>query len=187
MQKEIKSVVEALKKGESILYPSDTIWGIGCDATNAQAVEKIYHIKKRDPSQSMLILVSDIYMAQRYLDEMPDIAIQLLECSDTPLTLVIDGAINLAENLPAPDSSIGLRIPDEDFCQEMLRQFRKPVVSTSANFSGQPTATCFQEIDPALSARIDHIVNWRQDERPSEKASSIIRIKHDGEVQILRK
>jgi len=187
MREEIKSVVEALRKGESILYPTDTIWGIGCDATNAEAVEKIYQIKKRDSSQSMLILVSDIAMAQRYVDELTDVAIQLFECSDKPLTLVINGAINLAENLPAMDNSIGIRIPDEDFCQEMLRQFRKPIVSSSANFSGKPTATCFREIDPALSAQIDYVVNWRQNEMPSQKASSIVRLKPDGEIQILRK
>jgi len=187
MQKEVRSAVEALRKGLSILYPTDTIWGIGCDASNADAVQKIYRIKKREPTQSMLILVADIQMAEQYVKELPDIAIQLFECADQPLTIVMDGAWNLAENLPAQDGSIGIRIPDEDFCQQMLRQFRRPIVSTSANFSGQPTANCFREINPVLSARVDYVVNWRRNEKPSKKASSIIRLKTGGEIQILRK
>lgn len=187
MKEEVKSAVEALRKGSSILYPTDTIWGIGCDATNAEAVEKIYKIKKRDPDRSMLILVSDIQMAEQYLNELPEIAIQLFECADKPLTLVLDGAWNLAANLPAQDGSIGIRIPDDDFCQDMLWQFRRPIVSTSANFSRQPSATCYKDIDPALSAQIDYVVNWRRDENPSNKASSLIRLKPGGGIQILRK
>ena len=168
MRSEVKKAIEALRKGSSILYPTDTIWGIGCDATHADAVDKIYQIKERDPSRSMLILVSDIQMAERYLDELPEIAVQLIECSDRPLTLILDGAKNLAGNLLAQDGSIGIRIPKDDFCQEMLWQFRKPIVSTSANFSGKASATCFREINPVLSGRIDHIVNWRQDEDSSD-------------------
>lgn len=187
MQKEVRSTVEALRKGSSIMYPTDTIWGIGCDATNSEAVDKIYRIKKRDKAHSMLILVADIQMAEQYLNELPEIAIQLFACADRPLSIVIDGACNLAGNLPAQDGSIGIRIPDEDFCLAMLRQFRRPIVSTSANFSGQPTANCFREIDPALSDRIDYVANWRQNEKPSKKASSIIRLMADGEIQILRK
>ena len=187
MQKEVKEALNVLRKGGTILYPTDTIWGIGCDATNSTSVNKIYSIKKRDPQKSMLILVSDIFMAERYLDEFPDIAEQLFEASDTPLTLILDGAINLANNLPADNGSIGIRIPDDPFCQELIHQFRKPLVSTSANFSGDPSPASFHEIDEKLKEAVDYIVNWKQDTPQVNKASSIIKLGKSGEIQVLRK
>lgn len=187
MRIEVNNTVQALNNGETILYPTDTIWGIGCDACNKEAVKKIYKLKQRDASRSMLILVSDIFMAQRYLNDLPDIAIQLFECSDKPLTLILDNAKYLADNIMAPDGSIGIRIPEDGFCQEVLMRFRKPVVSTSANLSGDDTAYCFDEINPLLIERSDYVVNWRQEEGPSKKASSIIRVSQSGEIRIIRK
>jgi len=187
MQKEIKEALNILRKGGTILYPTDTIWGIGCDATNSESVNKIYSIKKRDPQKSMLILVSDVFMAERYLDEFPDIAEQLFETSDTPLTLILDGAINLADNLPADNGSIGIRIPDDPFCQELIHQFRKPIVSTSANFSGEESPTSFQDVNEDLKEAIDYTVIWKQDEPPVNKTSSIIKLGKSGEIKVLRK
>jgi len=186
MQKEVREALNVLRKGGTILYPTDTIWGIGCDATNPESVDKIYKIKKRDPQKSMLILVSDIFMAERYLDELPDIAEQLFEASDTPLTLILDGAINLANNLPAENGSIGIRIPDDPFCQELIHQFRKPIVSTSANFSGEASPASFHEISEELKAEIDYTINWRQDDLPVNKSSSIIKLGKGGEIKVLR-
>ena len=135
----------------------------------------------------MLILVSDTFMAERYLDELSEIAIQLFITSDTPLTLILDGAVNLAKNLPADNGSIGIRIPDDPFCQELLHQFRKPLVSTSANFSGSPSPSSFFEIDDKLKEAVDHIVNWKQDNPPVSKASSLIKLGRGGEIRVLRK
>ncbi len=186
MRQEIKQALTVLRDGGTIIYPTDTIWGIGCDATNAEAVDKIYSIKKRTPDKSMLILVSDFFMAERYLSELPDIGIQLFEAADRPMTLILDGAINLAKNLPADNGSIGVRIPDDPFCQELLRQFRKPIISTSANFSGQSSPRTFQDIQSALKNKVDYVVNWKQDEPASKTASSIIQLRADGEIRIIR-
>lgn len=187
IQNEIKQAHAILMQGGVILYPTDTIWGIGCDATCAEAVEKIYQIKERDPQKSMLVLVSDLAMAERYIDELPEAAIQLFEVSDQPLTLILDGARNLAPNLPASDGSIGIRIPDDDFCLGLLHKLRRPLVSTSANLSGDPSPGCFADIPGELLARADYVVNWRQEEPPQRQASSIIRIRRDGQITIIRK
>ncbi len=186
MQKEVNNCIATLKRGGTILYPTDTIWGIGCDATNHDAVNKIYSLKERDLSKSMLILVSDIRMAEQYLEDLPEIAMQLFEASDSPMTLILDGAVNLADNLSAADGSIGLRIPDDPFCQLLLQNFRKPIVSTSANLSGQPSPGGFTDIDEIIKRKVDYIVNWRQDEPGANAPSSVIRIKSSGEIKILR-
>jgi L-threonylcarbamoyladenylate synthase len=186
MQKEVKKALEVLRKGGVILYPTDTIWGIGCDATNQEAVDKVYTIKKRDPQKSMLVLVRDFFMAERYLEELPDIGIQLFEATDSPLTLILDGARNVAKNLPANDGSIGMRIPEDSFCQELLNQFRKPIVSTSANFSGKKSPDSFLEIEDEMKEVVDYVVNWKQDGSRS-KASSVIQVRKNGEIKILRK
>ena len=186
MQQEINQTLEVLKTGGIFLYPTDTIWGMGCDACSAKAVEKVYQIKQRDPQKSMLILVSDLGMAERYVQEFPEIAYDLFEVSVDPTTLVLDQAINLADNLPAMDGSIGMRIPDESFCQTLLQRFRRPIVSTSANFSGQPSPTCFDDLDRELVKRVDYVVDWKRNEPPTKKASSVIRVSADGQVKILR-
>lgn len=186
MREEVVRTSEILRKGGSIIYPTDTIWGLGCDATSPTAVDKIYRIKERDPKQSMLVLVADIKMAENYLEELPEVAIQLFELSDKPLTLILEGAIRVAENLPAQDRSIGMRIPKDEFCQMLLKTFRKPIVSTSANLSGKPSPGCFQEIDKELLKRVDYVVDWKRAEASSKKASSIIRLGPGGEVRIIR-
>lgn len=187
MQKEVDKALQVLKAGGLILYPTDTIWGIGCDATHAAAVDKIYRIKKRDPEKSMLVLVSDLRMVEQYLAHIPEVALQLFDISEDPLTLILDHAVRLADNLPAQDGSIGMRIPNDDFCQHLVRRLNKPLVSTSANFSGEPMAASFADISQELIEQVDYVVNWRQNDPPSAKASSVIRIKENGEIEILRK
>ena len=135
----------------------------------------------------MLILVSDEFMAERYVTELPDIAFELFALAEKALTLVIPGAKNLAPNIPAPDGSIGMRIPDDPFCQALLRQFRRPIVSSSANFSGRPSPKDYYDIDSALKEQVDHVVNWRQDDTRLHMASSVIKLGLGGEIKILRK
>lgn len=187
MEKQVAETLKVLQKGGVIVYPTDTIWGIGCDATRADSVEKIYQIKKRDPGKSMLILVSDLNMAERYVAELPDAALDLFQVADQPLTLILDQAINLADNLPAPDGSIGIRIPDDPFCQALIRRFRKPIVSTSANFTGEKSPSCFDDISEKLKEAVDYVVDWNQEAPASSKASSIIKIGTGGQITIIRK
>ena len=184
--KEVQEAVEVLRRGGLILYPTDTIWGIGCDAGNYEAVQKIFKIKKREVGKSMLILAADINMVDRYVNHLPDIAEQLFEQADTPLTIILPDAVNLAEGVAADDNSIGIRIPDDQFCQEMLRRFRKPIVSTSANFSGDPSPANFFEINPDLIEKMDYVVKWRQDDSTQNQASSIIKFNSDGTFKIIR-
>ena len=183
---EVQSCVEVLRQGGLILYPTDTIWGIGCDATNNDAVNKVYNIKKRDPGKSMLILAADTNMVDRYINEFPEIAEELFDNSDTPLTIILPDARNLADGLAADDNSIGIRIPDDPFCQEILRRFRRPIVSTSANLSGEPSPSWFGEINPDLIEKMDYVVKWRQEEQSSSKASAIINIASDGTFLLSR-
>lgn len=183
---EIQACVKVLREGGLILYPTDTIWGIGCDAANPEAVRKIYEIKQREAGKSMLILVPDINMIDRYVRGLPEIAVQLFEAADTPLTLILPEARNLAEGLAADDGSIGMRIPDDPFCQELLLRFRKPLVSTSANFSGDPSPSWFGEINPELIEKMDYVVKWRQDDAGGNGPSSIIKIYSDGTFKIIR-
>ena len=183
---EIQAAIEVLKKGGLILYPTDTIWGIGCDATNNEAVQKIYSIKKRDTGKSMLILAADTNMVDRYVNKFPEIAEELFDTTDTPLTIILPDARNIARDLPADDQSIGIRIPDDPYCQELLRRFRRPIASTSANFSGERSPSNFKEINPDLLEKMDHITSWRQDDQSSSKASSIIKIDTNGSFKIIR-
>lgn len=183
---DLHACLDALRKGGTILYPTDTIWGLGCDATQAGAVEKIYAIKERDPSKSMIILVSDVGMLNRFVKSIPAIAWDLMEAADHPLTIIYDGCRNLAPNVPAADGTIGVRMVNDDFCQALLRKLGKPIVSTSANFSGKPSPSNFSEIDPQLQTRVDYVVQWRQNDFHAGRASSIIRIKENGEFRIIR-
>jgi L-threonylcarbamoyladenylate synthase len=183
---EVQACVKVLREGGLILYPTDTIWGIGCDAGNYEAVQKIFRIKKREPGKSLLILAADVNMADRYVNQLPDIAGQLFEQADTPLTIILPDAVNLAEGVAADDNSIGIRIPDDDFCQEMLKRFRRPIVSTSANFSGEPSPSWFGDINPELIEKMDYVVKWRQDEMGENAPSSIIKINSDGTFKIIR-
>lgn len=187
MQEDIKKSIEVLKSGGIILYPTDTIWGIGCDATNEEAVKRIYELKQRDDSKSMLVLLDNPANLQAYVQEVPDIAWDLIDLTDKPLTIIYDDAKNLAANLIAPDGSIGIRITDELFSRELCNRFKKPLVSTSANISGEASPTRFSKISPVIKNGVDYIVKYRQKENIEVKPSGILRLGKNGTIQIIRK
>lgn len=187
MQEEIKKALEVLHNGGIILYPTDTIWGIGCDATNPEAVKKVYEIKKREDSKSMLVLLDNPNKLNSYVAEVPEIAWDLIECTDKPMTIIYPGAKNLANNLVAEDGTIGIRITEEDFSNNLIFRFRKPIVSTSANISGEPSPKHFNDISEEVKNAVDFIVDYRQDETENPAPSSILKLGTGGEIEILRK
>lgn len=187
MSEDIKKALEVLKKGGVILYPTDTIWGLGCDATNQEAVKKIYEIKQRDDSKSMLVLLENPGFLTNYVQQVPDIAFDLIELTDKPLTIIYKGAKNLALNLISHDGSIGIRVASDDFCKQLISRFRKPIVSTSANISGQASPSNFHEISEEIKKAVDYIVEHRQDDYSKSQASSIIKLGPSGEIEIIRK
>jgi L-threonylcarbamoyladenylate synthase len=187
MHNDIIKALETLKKGGVILYPTDTIWGIGCDATNVEAVQRIYRIKKREDSKSMLVLMENPALLDRYVDDVPEVAWDLVEISTTPLTIIYPYAKNLAKNLIAEDGSIGIRFTKEEFTSKLLQKFRRPLVSTSANISGEKPAAFFEEISEEIKKQVDYIVEYRQDDRTTTKASSIIKLGQGGRIDIIRK
>ncbi len=186
MHNDIKKALEVLHSGGIILYPTDTIWGIGCDATNEKAVERIYQIKKREDSKSMLVLMENINFLSRYVEEVPEIAYDLIELSDKPLTIIYPGAKNLAKNLIARDGTMGIRISSEDFTRQLIQRFKKPIVSTSANISGTPAPAVFHEITPEILAAVDYVVEYRQEDSNPATPSSIIKLGVGGEIEIVR-
>lgn len=185
-EEDIKKCVEIMRKGGIILYPTDTIWGIGCDATNADAVKRVYDLKQRTDSKAMLVLVDNEARLDRYVTDVPEVAYQLVEVADKPLTVIYDGAKNLAPNLVGSDGSIGIRVTREAFSRELCRRFGRPVVSTSANVSGAASARNFDEISDEIKNGVDYIVDFRRNDKTPHKASSIIKLKSDGTVTILR-
>lgn len=187
LKEDISNAVEIMRQGGVILYPTDTVWGVGCDATNAEAVAKIYKIKKRQDSKAMICLVDSDARLQRYVRTVPNVAWELLDCADKPTTIILDGAINLAENLIAEDGSVALRITKEPFSKELCFRFQKAIVSTSANISGQPAAQNYCDISPELLEAVDYVCWSRRQEHKPHKPSSIIRLGLDGEVKIIRK
>lgn len=184
---DIVKAVEVLRSGGIILYPTDTIWGIGCDATNAAAVKRIYEIKQREDTKSMLVLMENPNLLNSYISEVPEIAWELIEVADTPLTIIYPGAKNLAVNLLANDGSIGIRITNEAFTQQLIQRFRKPVVSTSANISGQKSPQNFAEISEEIKKSVDFIVKFRQDDLSRSNPSGIIKLGVGGQIEIIRK
>ncbi|MBR3655997.1 MAG: threonylcarbamoyl-AMP synthase [Prevotella sp.] len=190
-EEDIKQAVETMRKGGVILYPTDTVWGIGCDATNIEAVKRVYAIKQRDDSKALICLVDSDARMQRYFRNVPDVAWQLidgLKDSDArPTTLILDGAINLAENLIAEDGSVGMRITNEPFSKELCYRFQKAIVSTSANISGKPAAQNYCDIDPQIIDAVDYVCWSRRQEHKPHTPSSIIKLKENGEVTIIRK
>lgn len=190
-EEDIKNAVNVLRQGGVILYPTDTVWGIGCDATNAEAVKKVYAIKQRDDSKALICLVDSDARLQRYVRQVPDVAWQLIdslqEGDAKPTTIILDGAVNLAPNLIAEDGSIALRITNEPFSKELCYRFQKALVSTSANISGQPAAQNYGDIDPQLLEAVDYVCWSRRQEHKPHQPSSIIRLRQDGEVTIIRK
>ena len=186
LKEEVRKACEILKNGGIILYPTDTIWGIGCDATNELAVKRIYELKHREDSKAMLVLLDDVGKLASYV-EVPDVAYELLEVNDKPMTIIYPNAKNLAKNLIAPDRTIGIRITSEAFTKALLYRFRKPIVSTSANISGEPSPKCFAEISDAVKSVVDYVVDFRQEETSNPAPSSIIKLGVGGEIQIIRK
>jgi L-threonylcarbamoyladenylate synthase len=186
MDEDLKAAVETLRNGGLILYPTDTIWGIGCDATNSGAVAQIYRIKKRQDEKSLLILLDDENKLQDYVEEVPETAWKLIGLTDKPLTLIYPGAKNLAANLIAEDGSVGIRIVKDDFCRQMIRRFGKPVVSTSANISGMPWPPYYQKIDRSIIKSVDYVVSYRQDEKMRGKPSGIIKLGKGSEISVIR-
>ncbi|MFA4182693.1 L-threonylcarbamoyladenylate synthase [Xylanibacter rodentium] len=186
-EEDIRQAVETMRKGGVILYPTDTVWGIGCDATNAEAVARIYKIKQRDDSKAMICLVDSDARLQRYVRNVPNVAWELLDCVDKPTTVILDGAVNLASNLIADDGSIALRITDEPFSKELCYRFQKAVVSTSANISGEPAAQNYCDISQDILDAVDYVCWSRRQEHKPHTPSSIIKLGMDGEVRIIRK
>lgn len=187
MHDDLKKAVEVLKSGGIILYPTDTIWGIGCDATNPEAVQRIYDIKKRKDSKSMLVLMDNPALLERYVDDVPEVAWDLVEISTTPLTVIYQNAKNLAKNLIADDGSIGIRFTKEKFTSQLLQRFRRPLVSTSANISGEKSPAFFDEISEEIKKQMDYIVEYRQDDTTPAQPSSIIKLGPGGQIDIIRK
>ena len=195
-EEDIKNAVKVLREGGVILYPTDTVWGIGCDATNAEAVKRVYDIKQRDDSKALICLVDSDARMQRYFRNVPDVAWQLIDSltatvpddspSAKPTTIILDGAINLAPNLIAEDGSLGIRITQEPFSKELCYRFQKALVSTSANISGEPAAQNYCDIDPRIIEQVDYVCWTRRQEHKPHTPSSIIRLRENGEVTIIR-
>ena len=172
-----------MREGGVILYPTDTIWGIGCDATNEDAVRRVYEIKQRQDSKAMLVLVDSSVKVDFYVQDVPEEAWDLIDLADKPLTIIYSGARNLAANLLAEDGSVGIRVTNEDFSKRLCQQFRKAVVSTSANISGQPSPRNFSEISEEVKSAVDYIVGYRQEEMSNPKPSSIIKLDKGGVIK----
>ena len=186
MREDIKKACEVMNKGGVILYPTDTIWGIGCDATNEEAVKRVYEIKKRADSKAMLVLVDNAVKVDFYVNQAPEVAFDLIELATKPLTIIYDDAKNLAPNLIAEDGSIGIRVTSEEFSNQLCFRFRKAIVSTSANVSGEPSPASFADISEEIKQAVDYIVQSRQNEKTSSKSSSIIKLGKGGQVKVIR-
>ncbi|KXB82138.1 Sua5/YciO/YrdC/YwlC family protein [Prevotella amnii] len=184
---DIKKAIEVMRQGGIILYPTDTVWGIGCDATNADAVAKVYKLKRRDDSKALICLVDSEDRLQRYVRNVPQVAWQLLEAVTKPTTLILDNAVNLASNLIAEDGSIGMRITNEPFSKELCYRFQKAIVSTSANISGEPAAQNYRDISQEVLNGVDYVCFARRQEHEPYTPSSIIKLSKDGTVNIIRK
>lgn len=186
MHEEIDKAVEVLRRGGLILYPTDTVWGIGCDATNAEAVEKVYALKQSENKKGMIILLDTIDNLGRYYRRIPGVANDLFECADKPMTLILPGASGVAANLIPEEGTLAVRIPDHEFCKKLVRRLGRPLVSTSANISGEATPVGFVDIDVAIRDGVDLVVSPRYEGHPTRKPSSIILIGEGGLVKIIR-
>ena len=186
MQKEADEAVRVMRGGGIILYPTDTVWGLGCDATNAAAVERIYRLKRSENKKSMLVLCASADMTVRYVNKAPGVAFEVMELATSPLTAILPGAAGVAENLIPVEGTLGVRIPDHEFCRRMLAGLKKPIVSTSANISGEATPVGLQDVAKEIVDGVDFVVNPRFEGKPTRKASSIIAFGEGGEVKIIR-
>ncbi|MGC9151897.1 MAG: L-threonylcarbamoyladenylate synthase [Microbacter sp.] len=186
MEEDLKKCIEVLRSGGVILYPTDTVWGLGCDAGNEKAVQRIFELKKRADNKALLLLVDSFGRLQSYVESIPDLAFDLIEMSEKPLTIIYSQGKNLAANVLADDGSIGIRITKEPFSHALCERFRRPIVSTSANTSGQPTPRNFLEIEPYIVESVDYVVKYRQNDATPAKASSIIKLGPKSYVKIIR-
>jgi L-threonylcarbamoyladenylate synthase len=185
MEKEIISALEVLKKGGLILYPTDTVWGIGCDATNPEAIEKVFKLKRRSESKSLICLVHDFKMLEQFVENVPEVAYDILKYANKPTTIIYDDPIRVAENLIAEDNSLAIRVVQNDFCKQLIRKFRRPIVSTSANVSGEKTPLSFKEITPEILEGVDYVVNLHRSQKTGNP-SAIIKLKNNGTVTVIR-
>lgn len=185
MTHEVNNALEVLVDGGLILYPTDTVWGIGCDANNPEAVDRIYTLKQRQESKAMICLVADDRMLKRYVRQVPTAALDIIQIAEKPISIVYDEPQNLAGNLISSDNTIAIRIPDDEFCYQLLRKFNGAIVSTSANISGTPTPNSYKEISQEILKGVDYVVNLHRDKRRL-KSSSVIKLSNTGEVKILR-
>jgi L-threonylcarbamoyladenylate synthase len=183
---DITNALSALKNGGVILYPTDTLWGIGCDATNSSAVENIFRIKSRSENKSLIILADSIHMVERYVSDIPEITYDLTAVSDSPLTIIYPKGKNLSPGICSEDGAVAIRICHDKFCRELITRFRKPIVSTSANFSGKPSPGNFNEIDKSVIEYVDYVVKYRQDDPRKFPPSPIIKVEENGTIKIIR-
>ncbi|RWY57413.1 L-threonylcarbamoyladenylate synthase [Mucilaginibacter gilvus] len=187
LKDEVNKALKVLQDGGIILYPTDTIWGIGCDATNTEAVQKIFALKQREESKSMIVLIDNDNKLQSYITEVPEIAYQLIEFAENPLTLVMPGARNLSPALIADDGSVGIRVSNHPFCQQLIQRLRKPIVSTSANISGQPSPEYFAKIDHDIIDGVDYVVDIDQHSMEKKSPSTIMRLDPNGSFEFIRR
>lgn len=185
-ENDITQCVNTLNNGGLILYPTDTVWGIGCDATNVQAVKRVYQLKQRDDNKALIVLIDNADHLDHYVVDVPAIARELVDVAVKPLTIIYEGAYNLAPNLLGDEDSVGIRIPNDEFCHQLCERFGKPIVSTSANVSGEPTAKTFADIAPAIVNGVDYAVQYRRDDTTPHHPSNIILLSRDGTFKIIR-
>jgi L-threonylcarbamoyladenylate synthase len=185
-EEEIRQSLAVLKNGGTILYPTDTVWGIGCDATNPKAVEKVYAIKQRAESKSLIILLDSFDKINYYVEKVPDVAFDLVSNMETPLTIIYSGAKNMAPNVIASDGTIAIRVVNEEFCRQLILRFGKPIVSSSANIADEATPLMFSNINPEIIRNVDYVVNLKHDIFNRAKPSTIIRLLENGEFTIIR-
>ena len=186
MENDITKALEVLRGGGILLYPTDTVWGLGCDAGNEKAIAKLFQLKKRAESKSLIVLVADENQLLRCVKDVPEIAWDLIENTDRPLTIIYDSVNGLAPSVKAEDGSAGIRIVKDEFCEKLIRKFGKPIVSTSANISGEPTPSTFAEIKNEIKLQVDYVVSWRQDDNKKSQPSVIIKLALNGEFKIIR-
>lgn len=186
-REDVNKALETLKNGGLILYPTDTIWGIGCDATNPEAVDKIFALKGRDKSKSLIVLLHNDNQLAGYVNDIPEVAYELIEYTDKPLTIVYSKAKNLADNVLAEDGSVGIRIVQHPFCEQLLQRFRKPIISTSANISGDASPKSFDDITEQIRTGVDYVVEYGQQEKGDGKSSMVMKIDPSGKFEFLRK
>lgn len=185
MTEEINKAITILEEGGLLLYPTDTVWGIGCDATNEKAVKKIYDLKQRENSKALICLVANDAMLERHIDYVPDLAYDIIDLSTKPTTIIYDKPKGVAKNIIAEDNTLAVRVATDKFCQYLINKYKKPIVSTSANLSGDPSPNSFKEISKAILTGVDYVVNLHQDKKNSSP-SAIIKLSNDGVVKVIR-